>query len=133
LNLFEKRGFEAIDTSGQTAQWWDFFLHRVKATSSESYASEKLFVECKYYAHERPGIRELSELCEQAKSLPPDCRALIATNTRLTSVARDWLARHESDGGLRLDVLDGPELTRWLLSTPETTSVVEHDEHDRDS
>ncbi len=138
LSLFTDRGFDAIDTSGQTDQWWDFLLHRRNAQSHDPRGSQKLFVECKYYAHQRPGIRELSELYEQANSLPPDCRALLATNSRLTSVARDWLARHEreSEGKPRLDILDGPELTRMLLADPamaESLPASTPDEHDRDS
>ena len=138
LRLFTNRGFEAIDTSGQADQWWDFLLHRRNAQSHDPRNSQKVFVECKYYAHQRPGIRELSELYQQANSLPPDCKALLATNARLTSVARDWLARHEraTDARPRLDILDGPELTRMLLADPTIADTLDSQtpaEDDRES
>jgi TIR domain/Restriction endonuclease len=135
LRLFEERGFESLDTSGQKNQWWDLFLHQRRASSTDSRQTLKLLVECKYYAHQRPGVREVSELFAQAQSLPPDCKALLATNSRLTSVARDWIARHGLESSQKITVLEGPELTRMLLSGPILASdelasaTSDHDSH----
>lgn len=80
--------------------------------------TETWLVETKFYSRERVSTETIRELAGMLAPAPGDTRGLLVTNGHLTSMALDVLAGLSQRSGLRLQVLDGADLTRLLRQHP---------------
>lgn len=76
---------------------------------------EIYMVETKLYQHSRVGLSTLRELADYAKNDPKINKALLITNSNLTSVALDWVDDAPKTIGVPIRVIEGTELRRLLL------------------
>ncbi len=75
-------------------------------------------VECKLYKQERVSVTLLQKLFAILSATSRQGHALVVTNGRLTSVARNFIADSNKKTGRPLRVIDGNELTALLLKHP---------------
>ncbi|WP_437644276.1 TIR domain-containing protein [Sorangium sp. So ce362] len=81
--------------------------------------TEKWLVQTKLYKQQRVGVQVLMQLLGALSSLPGINHGLVVTNSRLTSVAREFLAEHAEKTGHAIRVVDGAELVTILVQHPD--------------
>jgi hypothetical protein len=75
-------------------------------------------VQIRFAKHGASSVRRLHHLAGAVTSRGPGVRGLLVTNSQLTSVAAKTLEEVNS-GGVKVRVIDGPELRMLLLSQPD--------------
>ena len=80
---------------------------------------ETWFVEVKLYREQRVSVSVLRQMLGYLMGSPHVGKGLVVTNSRLTSVARDFLSEASAKSGHELRVIDGTELTNLLSQHPE--------------
>jgi Holliday junction resolvase-like predicted endonuclease len=80
--------------------------------------TEHWIVEVKQYRHGRVSVNAIQQLAEHLLSAPSGSRGLLVTSTRLTSVAKEFINELEQNRQLRIQVIDGSDLTRLLRQHP---------------
>jgi hypothetical protein len=75
--------------------------------------------EVKAYRQQRVSLATIQKLIGFLASTPSDTKGLVITNSRLTSVAREFLSSATLKAGRDVRVIDGTELTNLLLRQPD--------------
>ncbi|HEV7243324.1 MAG TPA: TIR domain-containing protein [Thermoanaerobaculia bacterium] len=116
--LLVRLGF-SVQHSAPEADWCDFVARF--PTSDPFGAEQEQFwcVETKHLRQQRLGVAELGKLLAQAAAAPRPCNALLVTDSRLTSVARDYVGVTSRKLRQELKVIERPELLRLLLRFPD--------------
>jgi hypothetical protein len=100
-------------------QGYDFLVTR---TSRDPYGAERTdtwVTEVKAYRQQRVSLATIQKLVGFLASTPSDTKGLVITNSRLTSVAREFLSSATLKAGRDVRVIDGTELTSLLLRQPD--------------
>lgn len=84
--------------------------------------TDNWLVEVKLYQDQRVAVSTLRQLFGYLLTAPGPSNALVVTNGRLTSVAREFLSDIQKQTGRELRVIDGTELTSLLLQHPSLVS-----------
>jgi predicted nucleotide-binding protein len=111
VELLKVLGF-SVRRSGATSPF-DYIASRKVAS-----ASERWLVETKFYSRERASVAALRELVTQLDASTTVTNAMLITNSRLTSVAREYLGDTMVRSQRALRVIDGGELTDLLIQNP---------------
>ncbi|WP_410634362.1 TIR domain-containing protein [Amycolatopsis sp. cmx-4-83] len=84
--------------------------------------TEVWLVQAKLYAHQRVSVKAIQNLASLVALAPSRTRGLLVTNTKLTSVAHDYITELERRPDVRLRVIDGGQLKQLLRRFPDVTS-----------
>jgi hypothetical protein len=83
---------------------------------------DKWLVQVKFYRDQRVSVSELQKMLGNLMFSKAATKGLVVTNSRLTSVARGFLAEiteKSEKSGYELRVIDGTELTNFLIQHPK--------------
>jgi hypothetical protein len=80
---------------------------------------EVWIIETKFYRKERASLSALHQLVGSLAGFPSNYKALLVTNSLLTSYAKDWLAGIRTAKEKDIRIIEGPELKNLLLRFPE--------------
>ena len=118
-DLLATLGFSIERTSSSHDSGFDFVA---SYRSRDPFGAEHLetwLVEVKLYQDQRVSVSVLSRVLNILTTSDGSHRGLIITNSRLTSIARNFLADSIRTSGRELRVIDGTELANLLIQHPE--------------
>jgi hypothetical protein len=119
IDLLARLGFSVQNTPIASGSEFDLIA---TFRSHDPFGTEETntwLVETKLYRNERVSVSALRKMLTY---LMPSCgnkKGLIITNSRLTSVAREFLSENIGGSGSQLRVIDGTELTNLLIKYPD--------------
>ena len=118
-DLLGELGFAVQRTSATRDSGFDFVAsHRFR----DPFGAEKTetwFVEVKLYREQRVSVSTLRQVLGFLMTSRGVKKGLVVTNSRLTSIARDFLSQSAETSAHELRVIDGTELTTLLIQHPE--------------
>jgi hypothetical protein len=119
-DLLSALGFGVRDAreSGRD-QGYDFLVTRTSRDLTGAERTDTWVTEVKAYRQQRVSLETIQKLVEFLASTPSDTKGLVITNSRLTSVAREFLSSATLKAGRDVRVIDGTELTNLLLRQPD--------------
>lgn len=123
LDLLQKLGF--IKLPSATQQVDSGIDAVVEFRQKDPFGAETrdvYVVETKLYSHARADLRSLRQIAGYAQSDPNISKALVVTNSSLTSAALDWVSDAPKVTGIPIRVIPGTELKRLLLQNTDLVS-----------
>lgn len=115
-DLLQRLGFESIRSQAkEREQIADFVADYRREDPFGGEIVDTYMIETKLYRHSRADLRSLNQLLGLTLQTPGIRNAVLVTNSKLTSVALDWIDRARVNSGVALRVIDGSELKRLLL------------------
>src|SRR5260370_13019704 len=106
--LLEVSGFTGI-SKPKRDQAFDYLAVKLNKSPDGTVTSHRWVVEAKYYGKSSVRRADLDHLLRNMQRVKAD-RALLVTNTNLTSFIKDFIATINSETQQRLEVWDGKEL-----------------------
>jgi hypothetical protein len=100
-------------------QGYDFLVTRTSRDPTGAEQTDTWVTEVKAYRQQRVSLATIQKLIGFLASTPSDTKGLVITNSRLTSVAREFLSSATLKAGRDVRVIDGTELTNLLLRQPD--------------
>ncbi len=117
-DLLLELGFSIQKTPLTRESGFDFIVSFPSRDPFGAKRQEVWFVEVKLYHDQRVSVSALRQMLGYLMTSPQVDKGLVVTNSRLTSVARDFLSEVSVRSGLELRVIDGTELTNLLSQHP---------------
>jgi hypothetical protein len=114
--LLWRHEFRPADAIGE--QGFDLTVKHTIVDPFGRNEEETWLVQVKRY-RDRIGLSPLKRFVEAVGSHPVRVKGLLVTNTRLTSVAREYLTDIAERARIDIRVIEGPELRRLLATEPE--------------
>jgi restriction endonuclease Mrr len=118
-DLLVELGFSVQPTPVTRDSGFDFIAsHR----SRDPFGAEKTdtwLVEVKFYREQRVSVSALRQMLGYLITSSGPSKGLVVTNSRMTSVAREFLSEISRKSGHELRVIDGTELTNLLIQHPK--------------
>jgi len=118
-DLLGKLGFVVQQTPVTRDSGFDFVASYRARDPFGALQTETWLVETKLYREQRVSISALRQMMGFLMLSGGGKKGLIITNSRLTSVARSFLAESTERSGHELRVIDGAELTNLLIQHPD--------------
>jgi restriction endonuclease Mrr len=116
-------GFEVTkDQRNERGQRVNFLASRTSRDPFGAERTETWVVEVKAYREKRISPATIRQLLGYLASTSFDTKGLLVTNSRLTSVAREFLSDSTLKAGRDVRVIDSTELTSLLLHQPDLVS-----------
>jgi restriction endonuclease Mrr len=116
-------GFEVTkDQRNERGKRVDFLASRTSRDPFGAERTETWVVEVKAYREKRVSPATIRQLLGYLASTSFDTKGLLVTNSRLTSVAREFLSDATLKAGRDVRVIDSTELTSLLLHQPDLVS-----------
>jgi hypothetical protein len=117
-DLLLELGFSIQQTPLTRDSGFDFIASFSSCDPFGAKRQETWFVEVKLYRDQRVSVSALRQMLGYLMISPHGGKGLVVTNSRLTSVARDFLSEASVRSGHELRVIDGTELTNLLSQHP---------------
>jgi HJR/Mrr/RecB family endonuclease len=117
-DLLLELGFSIQQTPLTSDSGFDFIASFSSRDPFGAVRQETWFVEVKLYRDQRVSVSALRQMLGYLMTSPREGKGLVVTNSRLTSVARDFLSEASAKSGYELRVVDGIELTNLLSQYP---------------
>jgi len=117
-DLLLELGFSIQQTPLTRDSGFDFIASFSSRDPFGAKRQENWFVEVKLYRDQRVSVSALRQMLGYLMTSPHGGKGLVVTNSRLTSVARDFLSEASARSGRELRVIDGTELTNLLSQHP---------------
>jgi len=117
-DLLLELGFSIQQTPLTRDSGFDFIASFSSRDPFGAKRQETWFVEVKLYRDQRVSVSALRQMLGYLVTSPYGSKGLVVTNSRLTSVARDFLSEASARSGNELRVIDGTELTNLLSQHP---------------
>lgn len=114
-DLLQRYGYALTPVSALSDAGYD--LRAVRSGSAGAQGSDEFLVEVKAYRSSRVSVSEIQRLADIVRRHGA-VRGLLVTNSQLTSVARQSLAR-TNEAGTPLQVMEGPTLRQMLVDNPD--------------
>lgn len=116
--LLTSMGFTEITESKGVDRGFDFLATYPIKSPAEKVALQQWAIEAKYYSDDRIGRDTLYQLLTNMKENNAD-KALLVTNTSLSSFAKELVTRINLGTEQQLEVWDGPKLATLLAQYPD--------------
>ena len=97
----------------------DFKATYVRSDPFGASETETWLVDAKLYQHSRVRLETIREIIGAISLEPAGARGLLVTNSQISSVVRDYLAKIEGRSQARLRIMDGVELKRLIARFPQ--------------
>lgn len=117
-DLLLELGFSIQQTPLSRDSGFDFIASFSSRDPFGAKRQETWCVEVKLYRDQRVSVSALRQMLGYLMTSPHVGKGLVVTNSRLTSVARDFLSETSTRSGHELRVIDGTELTNLLSQNP---------------
>jgi len=113
--LLARIGFQEIHPTKSQDLGIDLIAEQLRLDEFGTEHREVWLVELKLYQKSRADLRSLKQLVAYLKNSSKIDKALLVTNSNLTSAALEWLQSIKAQEQIDLQVLDGTELRNLLL------------------
>jgi len=116
--LLVSLGFSVLGQKSMHSGAFDFLASYRYTDPFGAERTDTWLVEAKVYQDERVSVSALGQIFETLRKSPGATRGLVVTNSRLTSVAREFLSDSIESSGRELRIIDGTELSGLLIRYP---------------
>lgn len=117
-DLLAARGFTMQSTPVTRDTGFDFVASYRSRDPFGAERAETWLIEAKFYREQRVSVAALRQMLGYLMTSPAGNKGLVVTNSRMTSVARDFLSELTHKSGHELRVIDGTELTSLVSQHP---------------